>query len=255
MSNQIIKTYFLTDKKENQFPVDFVSSTNKRFIEVHPPYITRLRTGDNAFPKNILLHADFIQRDWYCDHAICFCNEARTKYKKYEYKGSNDTFNLWFTVDTPEVTITSVWTDDTYKSFVPYSDYNGGLTRVIQLYPEHTNEIQELYNKLVRDNWIITKDELLKLSRYVGSKNIKNKYTACDFVDHFVQLYGNKNVEKVRAETHTENNNPKLDYIFYYDTIVYEDLNIGRACTKTITSAYLKVKDDYKFFAEFLLIY
>ena len=97
------KTYFLTDKKENDFPYDFVTSPKRRWIEVqccHYGY------DDNPnLPRNIIMHCSFIKRDPYVDQMVFFCNPPhgkRTKHKKYEYTSPEDHFTIWFTNPIPQ---------------------------------------------------------------------------------------------------------------------------------------------------------
>ena len=92
-SQPITKTYFWTSSFENEFPPDFVASKNKRVIVVEQCkalYNDKL-VGD------IILHADFIERDHYLDYACCFVNEQPNRdTAKYEYKGYKKNFKLWF---------------------------------------------------------------------------------------------------------------------------------------------------------------
>ena len=97
------KTYFLTNKKENDFPYDFVTSPKRRWIEVqccHYGY-----ENQRNLPQNIIMHCSFIKRDPYVDHMVFFCNPPhgkRTKHKKYEYTSPDDHFTIWFTNPIPQ---------------------------------------------------------------------------------------------------------------------------------------------------------
>ena len=87
------KTYFWTNQLENEFPPDFMASSNRRFIVVEQckALYSGILIGD------IILHADFIERDHYLDYACCFVNEQPNRdTAKYEYKGYRKNFKLWF---------------------------------------------------------------------------------------------------------------------------------------------------------------
>lgn len=93
MTTNITKTYYWTDKVDNEFPPDFVASKNKRYIIVEQ--VKALY--NNKLIGDVLLHADFIERDHYLDYACCFVNEQPNKdTAKYEYKGYRKGFTLWF---------------------------------------------------------------------------------------------------------------------------------------------------------------
>jgi hypothetical protein len=87
------KTYFVTDQLVNKFPIEFTSSKNRKYIVVqHCRCIyNEYLTGD------IQVHADFIQRNHYLDYFACFTNTIMTKYKKFEFIGSQPGFTIWFT--------------------------------------------------------------------------------------------------------------------------------------------------------------
>ena len=86
----VTKTYYWTDKLVNEFPPDFIASKNKRYIIVEQ--VKALY--NNKLIGDVLLHADFIERDHYLDYACCFVNEQPNKdTAKYEYKGYRKNFN------------------------------------------------------------------------------------------------------------------------------------------------------------------
>ena len=88
------KTYFWTNTLENEFPPDFMASQNTRYIVVEQ--CKALYSG--KLIGDIVLHADFIERDHYLDYACCFVNEQPNRdTAKYEYKGYRKNFKLWFT--------------------------------------------------------------------------------------------------------------------------------------------------------------
>ena len=92
--NTQTKTYLWTNKLINEFPPDFIASKNNKYIiveQVKALYNDKL-IGD------IIMHADFIERDHYLDYSCCFVNEQPNRdTAKYEYKGYKQNFKLWFT--------------------------------------------------------------------------------------------------------------------------------------------------------------
>ena len=88
-----------------RFPEQFIQSTNRKWIvvqhvlESHPH---QKDTGEEELSQfdmtnDVILHASFVKRDPYIDHAVMLCNEVRTKYKKYEYTSHDPNFEIWFT--------------------------------------------------------------------------------------------------------------------------------------------------------------
>jgi len=90
----ITKTYFWTNKLENEFPPEFIASKNKKYIVVYQckAVLKDVLVGD------VIMHADFITRDGYMDRACCFVNEDPNRdTAKYEYVINRQKFKLWFT--------------------------------------------------------------------------------------------------------------------------------------------------------------
>lgn len=89
-----VKTYLITNQYLTDFPPDFRCSKNERYIIVQQCkcIYKDFLVGD------VELHADFIERQAYCDHMCIYCNEIRTKYKKYRYTGDSRNFRIWFTL-------------------------------------------------------------------------------------------------------------------------------------------------------------
>ena len=267
MSNHVVKTYYLTDQYgENQFPTDFVCSTNKRYIEVHPPTIVRLSAKGvpKEAPKDIMFHSDFVQRDAYLDHGICFCNERRTKYKKYEYRGAYDTFNIWFTYPFPyEITVRYVINE---QKEGPYdspdiTNYSSAYLEIVKYitsraFGDRTEEAKaELYRvqTLIIRNETITKDNLPGLDVYC--RYYPEKTTPFHLVDYFVRKYGTPLPDEtlsIEVEAPKQVSNT-LEYVTVERFI---DPNINRYVKKTTTIRYeLLDQSKYKFFAEFLPMY
>lgn len=93
-NNAITKTYYWTNKLNNEFPPEFIGSKNKKFIVVEQckAVVKDVLVGD------VIMHADFIQRDHYMDYSCCFVNEeANRNTAKYEFTGYNKNFRIWFT--------------------------------------------------------------------------------------------------------------------------------------------------------------
>ena len=92
--NTITKTYLWTNTEETNFPPEFVGSKNKRYIIVEQ---CKALYSDKLI-GDVIMHADFIERDHFCDYACCFVNEEPNKdTAKYEYVGRMNKFKIWFT--------------------------------------------------------------------------------------------------------------------------------------------------------------
>ena len=77
-----------------EFPPEFIASRNPKWIVIEEckAIMKDQLVGD------VLLHASFIHRDHYLDHACCFVNEEANKdTAKYEYNSNISKFELWFT--------------------------------------------------------------------------------------------------------------------------------------------------------------
>ena len=93
--NQVqTKTYFWTDRLANKFPPEFSSSRNRKWVVVQGCKATL----KDKLVGDVILHADFIERDHYLDYACCFVNEEASRdVAKYEIINNRPDFNLWFT--------------------------------------------------------------------------------------------------------------------------------------------------------------
>ena len=89
------KTYYHSNTETSRFPIDFLQSKNDKIIQVK--WCRALYNG--KLVGDILVHADFVQRDAYLDHFICFTNTSDSqKYiAKYNYIGNKPEFKVWFT--------------------------------------------------------------------------------------------------------------------------------------------------------------
>ena len=65
------KTYLWTNTYNTPFPPEFVSSKNKRYIIIEQ---CKAIYNDTLI-GDVIMHADFIERDHYCDYSACFVNE------------------------------------------------------------------------------------------------------------------------------------------------------------------------------------
>lgn len=76
------------------FPPEFIASRNQKFIVVEECKAT----FKDQLVGDIILHASFVLRDHYLDHAVCFINEdANRNTAKYEYPSNIGSFEVWFT--------------------------------------------------------------------------------------------------------------------------------------------------------------
>ena len=263
MTPPVRKTYFLTNKCENKFPLEFINSTNTKYIEVHPCYISNIvNLKPKQYEKNILMHGDFVQRDFYVDHALCFCNDKRSKYKKYEYRGQKDTFNLSFTSIKPTVTY-NFKPDSSHKYGKPYDgvtdvfDWNTALTLLENVYPYQILEITNLYQSLWDANFK-SSSGLLSKSRYLEVP-LPVEYKYYDFVDHVSLEYGRiDDIQYLPGRKSSYNENAQ--FVEYVEVTTLYDPYLDRNFTKNLSTKYDKIivgdgNGEYKFFAEFLLIY
>ena len=77
-----------------EFPPEFIASRNPKWIVIEECKAIL----KNHLVGDVLLHASFIHRDHYLDHACCFVNEEANKdTAKYEYNSNIAKFELWFT--------------------------------------------------------------------------------------------------------------------------------------------------------------
>ena len=252
------KTYFLTDTLETQLPVDFVNSTNKRYIEVHPCYIERTQKDVDKMEKAILMHGDFVWRDAYIDHALCICNEWRTKYKKYEFRSNSDTMKLWFTDIAPIKTTTKEilgrdYVDSNKNPQLHTFDYEEALEYLKGKFPDKTDELDQMYHDIEVDGFNFNSN-ILYLSDIYPIWGVF--YSAYHFIDHVTKLYNDRQEFQNVKTKETGPVEDKEKKIIEYTTITtYDDPNINRKIKETTTVTYRLIDDDYKFFAEFLLMY
>ena len=88
------KTYYITRSLNNELPIEFVCSKNKRYISFQ---FCRC-TCNGVLDGETEIHASFIQRDNYCDSLVWYTNfMPPDDNRKYEFVGSQRTFKLWFT--------------------------------------------------------------------------------------------------------------------------------------------------------------
>ena len=78
----------------HQSPPEFVSSKNRKWIVVQGCKAT----FKDKLVGDVIMHADFIQRDHFLDYSCCFVNEdASRDVAKYEIINDIKTFRIWFT--------------------------------------------------------------------------------------------------------------------------------------------------------------
>ena len=94
VTHEVTKTYYWTNKLKNEFPPEFIGSKNSKWVVVEQCKAT----FNDALIGDVIMHADFIQRDHYLDYSCCFVNEQPNRdTAKYEYLGNKKEFNIWFT--------------------------------------------------------------------------------------------------------------------------------------------------------------
>ena len=92
--DNISKTYYITHDFKNELPIEFIYSTNKKYI-----VFQYCRCTINGYMDNETeVHGNFIQRDQYCDSLIWYANSVPIdNNRKYEYIGTQRKFEIWFT--------------------------------------------------------------------------------------------------------------------------------------------------------------
>ena len=97
-TKRIMKTYFITNTYETNFPVEFTNARGRKWIVVRYCCAT---IGEDAYqPYDLALHASFIMRDAYLDHFVDIVNviDSGSKPSKYEYpENAPKSFKVWFT--------------------------------------------------------------------------------------------------------------------------------------------------------------
>ena len=89
-----MKTYLWTCDYNTPFPPEFLTSKNQKFVVVEQCKATY----KNHLAGDVIMHASFIQRDPYMDHACCFVNEEPNRdTAKYEIYSFQPGFRVWFT--------------------------------------------------------------------------------------------------------------------------------------------------------------
>ncbi len=100
----VMKTYLVTNTLNTEFPVEFIASKNKKYIEVKD--LTAKYKG--VMVNDVCLHSDFIERNAYLDYYVCVTNSYHNHHGTYEYNGNKKSFNVWFTtLDQQSITMDS----------------------------------------------------------------------------------------------------------------------------------------------------
>ncbi len=90
----MVKTYFVTRSLNNELPMEFICSKNKRYISFQ--YCRA--TCNGYLDAETEVHASIIQRDNYCDSLVWYANLLPPDdNRKYEFIGTNRNFRVWFT--------------------------------------------------------------------------------------------------------------------------------------------------------------
>ena len=89
-----VKTYYITDKYDNELPIEFIYSKNKKWIVFQYARVT----CNGYLDGESELHASFIQRDKYADSMVWYGNVVPPDdNRNYEYIGTKREFKLWWT--------------------------------------------------------------------------------------------------------------------------------------------------------------
>lgn len=89
-----MKTYFITRDYENTLPLEFVNSSNDRYISFQ--YCRA--TCQHYLDGETEVHCSFVPRDEYCDSLVWYANlTPPDDNRKYEIISRKNTFKVWFT--------------------------------------------------------------------------------------------------------------------------------------------------------------
>ena len=95
---RIVKTYFVTNTLETNWPPEFINATGRKWIVVR--YCCATIGEDGYQPYDLCLHADFIARDNYLDSFVDIVNviDNGSKPSKFEIsENAKKSFRVWFT--------------------------------------------------------------------------------------------------------------------------------------------------------------
>ena len=92
----LTKRYYITNDYENPYPEAFINSPRKRYVHVVGATVVYNVNDSYYLPKNIVLHADFVQADDYLDHFVCLAN-IENIHRKYEQFKPKNKFKVWLT--------------------------------------------------------------------------------------------------------------------------------------------------------------
>ena len=93
MSSERKRYWIIKNDKNARLPADFVSSTNRKWIEIRQ---CKAKFHD-VLIGDVELHSDLIKRDHDCDYFVMYVNELPVKPKKYEYNTTERDVRFWFT--------------------------------------------------------------------------------------------------------------------------------------------------------------
>ena len=267
------------------FPADFVSSTNRRFITVMspclvwggktvnnvyiPPSLPIKVTKSSRIADNMyIMHCSFIHRDPFHDQAVINVNDPKRKYKKYEYKGCEDGFDITFTDYVPAFDVAGWsiglpvngnlpnWTDTSFDETT--------LTNYFQqLYINNQNvdpaALAEQCMNIYYD--IVLGSEPAGISFYRNNqrfkKNSKTEY-ATEYNMYDIVLYVIEQNNLVQALEETQEITQKSidgDYYVYDIATHYYDYNINRKVSyhRYIQYKIFKDLEPWYYYAEFMV--
>jgi hypothetical protein len=93
------------------FPIDFVQTSNPRFVHVknakycsYPtPPVPPDPPAKTEFPQQISIYSDIIQDEKYSNTFLCFCNESFQQYKSLQIYDARTSFSLWLRNEKGEI--------------------------------------------------------------------------------------------------------------------------------------------------------
>jgi hypothetical protein len=76
------------------FPIDFIQTSNPRFVHVKNAKYYYLEDPPVSEPKEVFVCSDIIQSERYADSFLCCCNDSE-QYKILQIFDAKTAFNLW----------------------------------------------------------------------------------------------------------------------------------------------------------------
>ena len=178
MFKMTTKTYLIADSLETPLPIEFINSTNKKYIEIQNVNFYDMKR--KYCPTDVFMHVNFIHERPYLDNLVVPVNTMQTKYKTYQFKGNEDSIQVWFTKSLPSVptyTGEAELFDNTPYQQKPFDYKTAPDFEVIVDYKKVFGSIltKEYYNNVICFNTNLDPDDVLEFtSNLIGEHEFIN---------------------------------------------------------------------------------